>query len=355
MRFGDWIEIKKLTTDTGQATTHLVYKDGDDSRLPRVLKHMKGEGTFLNRVDRFRSEIEACNRLSHPNIIRLVESGLHKEKPFIVTEFCERSSLGTNALAGKTIVERLTLFRGVCEGIAYAHSQSVVHRDLKPENIFLHANGNPVIGDFGLCFFLDGGQERATHPDEAVGARWYMAPECEGGRTLTVGTTADVYSLGKVLYWILAGRVFSREQYDRHPYDLRPNQPNTDMVVVYGLLARMIREDPTTRLKDGAEVVRELEKVIQRIVSRRRVFDLANAPICTVNHPEVRVSNFRPGSTVMHELLDMSGFQAMGFGGDGDTLALWGTHPPSRRPTELVILATSGSGSWRRSELSHGF
>src|SRR5262249_5971720 len=161
------------------------------------------------------------------------------------------------ALVGKTLVERLNLFRGICEGVAYAHSNSVVHRDLKPDNIFLHANGIPVVGDFGLCFFLDGVQERATRADEAVGARWYMAPECEGGRTLTVGATADVYSLGKVLYWMLAGRIFSREQHTRHPYDLRPHQPTTDMMAVYDLLERIILEDPAVRLKDGSEVVRE--------------------------------------------------------------------------------------------------
>ena len=346
-KFGDWIEIKKLTTDTGQATTHLVYKDGDEARLPRVLKHLKGDGPFLNRLERFRSEIEACNRLSHPNIIRLIESGLHKEKPFIVTEYCEGGSLSPRAFVGMTFVERLNLFRGVCEGIAYAHKQSVVHRDLKPDNIFLHANGNPVVGDFGLCFFLDGAQERATHADEAVGARWYMAPECEGGRTLTVGTTADIYSLGKVLYWMLAGRIFSREQHSRPPYDLRQHQPTTDMSVVYELFERTILEDPAARLKDGAEVLRELDAVLRRILSRRRVFDLANVPLCAANHPEVRVASFRPGSTVTYDLLDTAGFQVKGFGGSGDNLALWGVRPPGRHPTELAIFIPEGAGSWR--------
>ena len=351
-KFGNWIEIKKLTTDTGQATTHLVYKDGDETRLPRVLKHMKDKGPFPNRLARFRSEIEACNRLSHPNIIRLIESGLHKEKPFIVTEYCEGGSLSPKILVGMTLVERLNLFRGICEGIAYAHSQGVVHRDLKPDNIFLHANGNPVVGDFGLCFFLDGAQDRATHADEAVGARWYMAPECESGRSLTVGTTADVYSLGKVLYWMLAGRIFSREQHSRAPYDLRPNQPTTDMSVVYKLFERTILEDLAARLKDGVEVVRELDAVLHRILSRRRVFDLANSPLCAANHTEVRVVSFRPGSTVTYDLLDTAAFQVKGFGSSGDNLALWGVRPPGRHPTELAIFTSDGAGSWRSSHLT---
>jgi serine/threonine protein kinase len=346
-RFCDWIEIKKLTTDTGQATTHLVYKDGDEARFPRVLKHMKGEGPFLNRLRRFRAEIEACNRLSHPNIIRLIESGLHKDKPFIVTEYCEGGALSPKTLVGTTLVERLNLFRGVCDGIAYAHSQGVVHRDLKPDNIFLQANGNPVVGDFSLCFLLDGSQERATHANEAVGARWYMAPECEGGRTLMVGPTADVYSLGKVLYWMLAGRIFSREDHSRSPYDLRPNQTTTDMSVVYELFERTIVEDPAARIKDGAEVVRELDSVIHRIRTRRRVFDLANAPGCAANHPEVRVASFRPGSTVTYDLLDTCGFQPKGFVGSGENLALWGVRPLGRHPTEVAIFTPVGAGSWR--------
>lgn len=348
MQFGDWIEIKKLTTGSGQAITYLVYKDGDDSQLPYVLKLMNGSGPFSNRHARFLAEIEACTRLSHPNVVRFIESGLHKDKPFIVTEYCEEGPLTPRTLVGKTLVDRLHLFRGVCEGVAYAHSQNVVHRDLKPDNIFIHANRNPVVGDFGLCFFLDGARERATHADEAVGARWFMAPECEGGRALTVEATADVYSLGKLLYWMLAGRIFPREQHKSRDYDLRQREPTTDMSVVYELFGQTILEEPAARLKNGAEVLRELDVALSRVESRRRIFDLANAPLCAADHSDVRVASFRPGSLVTYDLVDSAGLQMKGFGGSGGRRALWGVRPPGNQPTELAIFVSESAGSWRR-------
>src|SRR6202030_4222540 len=101
--------------------------------------------------------------------------------------------------------------------------------------------------------------------------------------------TADVYSLGKVLYWMMAGRIFSRERHHDFQYDLRRNQPSSDLVIVYKLLDQMIQVNPATRLKDGTEVLSELNKVIRRINSRRRVFDLSGTSICIHDRHEVRI------------------------------------------------------------------
>lgn len=106
------------------------------------------------------------------------------------------------------------MFIVIANAVNHAHSQRVVHRDLKPANIFLQTpTFRPLVGDFGLCYVQDDGDdERQTDLEEAVGPRFFMAPELEDGRADVIAPSADVYSLGKLLYWMLTGRIFSREK-----------------------------------------------------------------------------------------------------------------------------------------------
>ena len=134
-----------------------------------------------DRVKRYESEVAAALRLDHPNLVKHVDSDLESAKPFMVTEYYSGGHLGGNFDNWSTI-ERLQLFRAICDGVGYAHSQGIIHRDLKPDNIFLHKDGKtPVVGDFGICFISEEG-ERFTLTDEAVGARRFTAPELEDGR-----------------------------------------------------------------------------------------------------------------------------------------------------------------------------
>ena len=131
-----------------------------------------------------------------------------------------------------------------------AHSQGVLHRDIKPDNVFLKsATGPPVVGDFGLSIFLET-DNRITATQEAVGPRLYMAPELESGRVERVTTAADIYSLGKLLYWLFTGRVFSREAHREKQWDIKqhwndPFSPNGDSILehVNFLLDLMVTQD----------------------------------------------------------------------------------------------------------------
>ena len=348
-KYGAWIVANEKNQGRGgQGTMFHVYRDGDETRTCYALKRFTGNDRFRNQIHRWRREVEAGLRLSHHNLTRLICYDLDGPKPYLVTELCVGGDLSKPAiLRGKTLIERLRFFRGICEGVAYAHGEGVVHRDLKPANIFLRADGTPVVGDFGLCF-LGEEQDRVTQVEEAVGARFYMAPELESGRAERVDPSADVYSLGKVLYWLLAAREFAREQHHEPQYDLTRNQATSDFAVVYDLLDRMIVVDSAARLRDGAEVVRELEKVVQRIEARRRVFDLAGLPLCHLHHQELWVASFRPGSMVTLDFVDGTGLQVMGFGSHGLSLAAWGFISPNGGSEELVVLVRTDPGAWRR-------
>ncbi len=113
--------------------------------------------------------------------------------------------------ASLSVLECLCIFENVVLGVKHLHDNGIIHRDIKPDNILMFS-GVPKVSDFGLCLIVD--MPRFTATEEAVGPRYYMAPELEDGRLLDVDLAADVYSLGKVLYFILSiGRVFSREKY----------------------------------------------------------------------------------------------------------------------------------------------
>jgi serine/threonine protein kinase len=218
--FGKWKTIRSLS-EGGQAHTFIVV-DEVAPQSEYVLKRLKN----VERVARFTSEVEACLQLDHPNIIRIVDHSFEAKRPFLVTEYCSNGTLAGINLTELSMAEKLHIFKQICEGVAYAHEKRITHRDLKPENIFLRENFSPVVGDFGICF-IDSGGERFTLLDEAVGPRLYIAPELEDGIAETIRPSSDVYSLGKILYWLITGRIFSREKHYGGPHLSTANPPGS--------------------------------------------------------------------------------------------------------------------------------
>jgi serine/threonine protein kinase len=167
----------------GQGHTFLVEREREPITLDRLAAGDKGLFTPSERhvmkvmkkgskVHRMRSEVEACTRLRHSGILRIVDHDLHVDEPWLVSEYCAQGSLDTfwpktNA-SGIAIFD---MFYAICNAMAHAHERSIVHRDLKPENIFIADGGYPVIGDFGICHIPD--QPRFTLIGEPVGARHY--------------------------------------------------------------------------------------------------------------------------------------------------------------------------------------
>lgn len=280
-RFDDWEIIKDLS-EGGQAWTHLAKKvGGDEDSAPSVLKRLKSK-TNPNRLKRFRQEIETGLHLSHPNVLKVVDHNINHNQPYLVTEYCQGGPLADARIADYSDVERLRMFLAICHGVGHAHAKGVIHRDLKPPNIFLLSDlRTPVVGDFGLCL-LANQEERLTEVNEPVGARWYMAPELEDGINLEVGTEADVYSLGKILYWMFSGgRIFSRERHKIEQYNLTRDRKDAAIFFVYDLLDGMVVAEPgRRRFKDANEVAVAVETVIGRINVNAHHIDLSVPQAC---------------------------------------------------------------------------
>lgn len=205
----------------GMAAIYLAVRtrEYDERVAVKLIKRGMDTDSILRR---FRLERQALADLTHPNIGRLLDGGVtDDDRPYLVMEYidgapideyCDRESLDVR--------ERLGLFVDVCSGVDYAHSRGIVHRDLKPSNVLVTRRGERAVAkiiDFGIAALLSAESDAATtltQVGQIMGSPRYMSPEqCEA--TGEVDARSDVYSLGVILYQLLAGRL----PYDRTPRD----------------------------------------------------------------------------------------------------------------------------------------
>jgi len=166
--------------------------------------------TDADRLRRFAEEARTAGALNHSNILTVYDVGEHHGIPYLVSECLEGQSLRERLDAGAMSVQQaLAIGRDIARGLAAAHARSIIHRDLKPENTFLNRDGAVKILDFGLAKLqssLEGVQTRThrTMTGVILGTAGYMAPEQINGET--VDARADLFTLGVMLYEMLAGQ-----------------------------------------------------------------------------------------------------------------------------------------------------
>ncbi|MEZ4696713.1 MAG: protein kinase [Rhodothermales bacterium] len=183
---------------------------------------------------RFNKERQILARLEHPNIARLLDGGSTVDgKMFIVMELVDGVPIDTYCDDKHlSITERIRLFVQICKAVEFAHANLVVHRDLKPSNVLVSDSGTAKLLDFGIAKLLDESESAdQTQTGQLRLTPGYAAPEQIVGRSITTAT--DVYSLGVILYELLAGTrpydVASRSmrEIERIVCDTQPARPST--------------------------------------------------------------------------------------------------------------------------------
>ena len=194
-----------------------------------------GPALSTHARQRFQQEVRAVGRLQHPNIVQVFDVGEQANRAYLTMELVEAGSLA-NRLGGRPQPPRTAarLIETLAHAVQYAHDHGIVHRDLKPANVLLQidnykSHGNvdqaaiyylksavPKITDFGLAKDLDSEAPALTHSGAMLGTPSYMAPEQARGRGEAVGTGADIYGLGAILYELLTGRPPFRCHAARH-------------------------------------------------------------------------------------------------------------------------------------------
>jgi serine/threonine protein kinase len=205
-------------------------------------------------VGRLRNEITILGQ-NRPGLIKLLDAS--EQGRWIVTEFMPDGTIEKHPATYKgNLLGALRAFRSLVETTAALHKENYVHRDIKPANVFIKGNGL-ILGDLGIVF-VPGQPDRLTLTDERVGPRDYMPQWADLGQRLeNVHTNFDVYMLGKLLWYMVTGRLkLPREWYRRPPYDvtaLFPNDPS--MRIVNAILDKCVVEEPQDCLKSAQELL----------------------------------------------------------------------------------------------------
>ncbi len=202
-RVGPYRLLRRIGSG-GMGTVYLARRDDAQyERLVAVKVLRWGLDTPEARL-KFLAERQILARLEHPNIARLYDGGTTAEgRPYLVMELMEGLPVDQYCDQHRlTVGERLKLFRRICAAVQYAHQNLLVHRDLKPGNILVTADAEPKLLDFGIAKRLE---DEDALGDAAVMTLLYASPEQVRGDAIT--TASDVYSLGVLLYELLAGRL----------------------------------------------------------------------------------------------------------------------------------------------------
>jgi serine/threonine-protein kinase len=250
----------------GMATVY-VARDIKHDRYVAV-KVLNPELGAVLGVERFLSEIKVTANLHHPNVLPLFDSGDANGYLYYVMPYVDGESLRARLQRERQLPvdEAVRIAVAIAHALDYAHSHGVIHRDLKPENILIQ-HGQPVIADFGIALAISkAGGSRVTQTGLSLGTPQYMSPEQATGDRVIDGRS-DIYSLGAILYEMLAGEpphvggtvqaMMAKVLNDR----VRPVRGLRDTVPVQVelALAKALAKLPADRFASAAQFVRALE------------------------------------------------------------------------------------------------
>ncbi len=261
----------------------VVYRAFDPAlQQERALKVLlAGSYGTPELVERFLREARALARLRHPGIVGVYDVGVDEERPFLVMELVSGGSL--DGRTGMPVRESLALMDRIARAVDYAHGEGIVHRDLKPANVLLDGEGQPLITDFGLARDV-AARDALTRSGQVMGTPAYMPPEQASGELDRMGPRSDVYSLGAMLYELVAGRrPFAGHDaigllnaiLNKRPEPVRALRPEVPRDVETVIDVAMAKE-PEDRYDSAAALAADIRRVLEdRPIHARRATGLA--------------------------------------------------------------------------------
>ena len=299
---------------------------------------------------RFLREGKIAASLDHPNIVKVFDVGEEDGRYFIVMELVEGTNLLdlVQAKGPLSAKEVLGIGRQVAAALAYAHDRGVIHRDIKPGNILLTDGGVVKVADLGLARPIREDTE-VTNPGQVIGTPVYMAPEqCRSG---PIDARTDLYSLGAMLYMLLAGKppfrgdstaALVHRVVNEPPRPLKSAAPQTPDKLV-ALVQRLMAKHPVARYQTAREVIEAIDEIAAsrfRLAGETRQ-ELVQAPVNTVARRAVEAPSSGPVLFLIAAALAAAGYM---FHASTRPTASVDAKPPavsdSPRPGPPVVVAS---------------
>src|SRR3954467_4856792 len=271
----DWrLGNYQILEEVGRGGMGVIYRarQRHSKRIVALKRVLSYHADSRETVVRFRREAQAAASLDHPNILPIYEVSESEDGlPFFSMKFAEKGSLHENVASLRDEPRKcVQLMAKVAHAVEYAHSRGVLHRDIKPGNILLNDRDEPLVSDFGLAKLLDGNND-LTRSLTTFGTAGFIAPEQAGHAAVDFTPAGDVYSVGAVLFNVLAGRppflgsnpvsVIRRASETPAP-KLRSLAPSLDRDLET-ICARCLERNPKARYQSARDLAADLERWLE--------------------------------------------------------------------------------------------
>ena len=261
----------RLEAKLGSGGMSTVYLARDTTLdRPVAVKVMHREmSEQADQLERFRQEARAVAKLSHPNVVSVIDAGEDGGHPYIVFEYVEGETLKQriNRVGALDPQEALAYAIEIARGLTVAHARNMVHRDIKPQNVLIDSEGRAKLTDFGISRQLE--QDGMTATGRVLGTTDYVAPEQAMGHS--VDPRSDVYSLGVVLYEMLIGQVpfhadsqvgVAMKHVNEELPDVQALRPELSAASAL-VVERATAKEPAKRYADIGEMIDDLSTALE--------------------------------------------------------------------------------------------